>query len=119
VTLAEKLQFGAELLHLLAFSRGFVDRIRLVGDPRRLGELLRHHLLDAAEHAGKAVGVGKPVRKHTEEYALDHLFLKCNPVSVHCHGRVFLNNGIHDLCSITIQFENGSNAVINASWLHP
>jgi predicted dehydrogenase len=45
--------------------------------------------------------------------------INSKPVSVNCQGLAYLNNDIHDVCSITIQFENGSMALINASWLHP
>jgi len=48
------------------------------------------------------------------------LFLVTNPVlSVNCQGMAYLKKNIHDVCSLTMQFANGSIALVNASWLDP
>jgi len=41
------------------------------------------------------------------------------PVSVNCQGLAYLNNKIHDVCTVTIHFKNGCMAILHSSWLDP
>ncbi len=41
------------------------------------------------------------------------------PVSVNCQGLAYLNDNVHDVCSLTMHFEPKCMATINVSWLSP
>lgn len=41
------------------------------------------------------------------------------PVSVNCQGLAYLNSDIHDVCTVTIHFQNGCMAILHSSWLDP
>ena len=41
------------------------------------------------------------------------------PVSVNCQGLAFLKPGVHDVCSLTLHFDDRCMATINVSWLDP
>ncbi len=41
------------------------------------------------------------------------------PVSVNCQGMAYLSKRVHDVCSLTLQFPNGTMALIHVSWLDP
>jgi len=43
----------------------------------------------------------------------------CLPVSVNCQGLAYLNDNVHDVCSLTLHFEPKCMASINVSWLDP
>ncbi|UCD47861.1 MAG: Gfo/Idh/MocA family oxidoreductase [Deltaproteobacteria bacterium] len=40
-------------------------------------------------------------------------------VSVNCQGLAYLNSKIHDVCTVTIHFQNGCMAILHSSWLDP
>ncbi|MCB9504482.1 MAG: Gfo/Idh/MocA family oxidoreductase, partial [Deferribacteres bacterium] len=42
-----------------------------------------------------------------------------SPVSVNCQGLAYLNEKVHDVCTLTMHFEPKKMAVINVSWLDP
>jgi predicted dehydrogenase len=41
------------------------------------------------------------------------------PVRVHCQGLAYLNEQIHDVCSLTLDFAGKSMGFVQVSWLHP
>jgi len=41
------------------------------------------------------------------------------PVTVNCQGLAILNGTIHEVCSLTLRFPNGSIATVQVSWLYP
>jgi predicted dehydrogenase len=41
------------------------------------------------------------------------------PVSVSCSGLAYLNQKVHDVCSLTLNFENNRMGIIHVSWLDP
>ncbi len=41
------------------------------------------------------------------------------PRSVNCQGLAFLKPGVHDVCSLTMNFEDNCMATIHVSWLDP
>jgi predicted dehydrogenase len=41
------------------------------------------------------------------------------PVSVSCSGLAHLNDRVHDVCSLTLQFSNKRMGIIHVSWLDP
>ncbi len=41
------------------------------------------------------------------------------PTNVNCHGLAYLNKNVHDVCSLSIDFENNSMAIVHVSWLDP
>ncbi len=41
------------------------------------------------------------------------------PVSVNCSGLAHLNQSIHDVCTLNMQFENNRMGIIHVSWLDP
>lgn len=51
-------------------------------------------------------------------YIVNYL-LDSKPVHVNCQGFACLNNDIHDVCSVTIQYENDCMAFLSSSWLYP
>ncbi len=42
-----------------------------------------------------------------------------SPITVNCQGYAYLNQGIHDVCTLEICFENNNWATIHVSWLDP
>lgn len=45
--------------------------------------------------------------------------IESEPVSVNCQGLAYLNKEIHDVCTVTIHFQNGCMAILHSSWLDP
>jgi predicted dehydrogenase len=45
--------------------------------------------------------------------------LEQEPVSINCQGKAHLSPGIEDVTSMTLNFPNGSFAVIQSSWIDP
>ena len=41
------------------------------------------------------------------------------PVSVSCSGLAYLNESIHDVCTLNMQFENNRMGIVHVSWLDP
>jgi predicted dehydrogenase len=41
------------------------------------------------------------------------------PVSVNCSGLAHLNESIHDVCTLNMQFENNRMGIVHVSWLDP
>jgi predicted dehydrogenase len=41
------------------------------------------------------------------------------PTRVHCQGLACLNDNIHDVCSLTLEFPAKSMGFVQVSWLHP
>jgi predicted dehydrogenase len=41
------------------------------------------------------------------------------PVRVQCQGLAYLDESVHDVCSLTLEFENRSMGFVQVSWLHP
>lgn len=41
------------------------------------------------------------------------------PVSANCQGIAYLKKGVHDVCTLTLYFENNCMAIIHTSWLDP
>jgi len=41
------------------------------------------------------------------------------PQSVSCSGLAYLNRSIHDVCTLTMHFENNGMGVVHVSWLDP
>ncbi len=41
------------------------------------------------------------------------------PVAVNCQGLAYLNDEVHDVCTLTMHFEPKCMATINVSWLNP
>jgi predicted dehydrogenase len=41
------------------------------------------------------------------------------PVSVSCSGLAYLDEQLHDVCSLTVQFENRKMGIVHVSWLDP
>ncbi|MCA9103619.1 MAG: Gfo/Idh/MocA family oxidoreductase [Pirellulales bacterium] len=41
------------------------------------------------------------------------------PVSVSCSGLAYLHEQLHDVCSLTIQFESRKMGIVHVSWLDP
>lgn len=41
------------------------------------------------------------------------------PVSVNCSGLAYLNESIHDVCTLNMQFENNRMGIVHVSWLDP
>ncbi|KAA3620030.1 MAG: gfo/Idh/MocA family oxidoreductase [Calditrichaeota bacterium] len=46
-------------------------------------------------------------------------FIGSPPVSVNCQGLAYLNEKVHDVCTLTMHFEPKCMAIINVSWLDP
>ncbi|MEC7838960.1 MAG: Gfo/Idh/MocA family oxidoreductase [Chlamydiota bacterium] len=44
---------------------------------------------------------------------------KTTPKKVQCSGTSFVTENVHDIVTASMQFENGINAHIYASWIHP
>lgn len=42
-----------------------------------------------------------------------------SPESVNCQGLAYVNEKIHDVCFLTLHFENKSVAIVHVSWLDP
>jgi predicted dehydrogenase len=42
-----------------------------------------------------------------------------SPMSVNCQGLAFLNGTVHEVCSLTLRFQDKSMATVHVSWLHP
>lgn len=45
--------------------------------------------------------------------------MDATPVSVNCQGISRLSDGIQDICSMTIYFDNNTMAIVQVSWLNP
>jgi predicted dehydrogenase len=43
----------------------------------------------------------------------------CSPTSVTCSGLAYLNEKIHDVCNLTMQFPNNRMGMAHVSWLDP
>ena len=41
------------------------------------------------------------------------------PVSVSCSGLAYLNDEIHDVCTLNMQFDNNRMGIVHVSWLDP
>lgn len=41
------------------------------------------------------------------------------PVSVNCSGLAYLNESVHDVCTLNMQFENNRMGIVHVSWLDP
>lgn len=55
----------------------------------------------------------------THDISILLYLVNSEPVSVNCQGLAYLNRKIHDVCTMTINFENGCMAILHASWLDP
>jgi predicted dehydrogenase len=42
-----------------------------------------------------------------------------SPVSVNCSGLAYLNRSVHDVCTLTMHFENNRMGIVHVSWLDP
>ena len=45
--------------------------------------------------------------------------MKSKPTGVNCTGKAHVSEGLEDVATLTMEFENGSFATIQSSWLHP
>ena len=45
--------------------------------------------------------------------------MKSPPVAVSCSGLAYLNRSIHDVCTLSISFDNNRMGIIHVSWLDP
>lgn len=45
--------------------------------------------------------------------------MNASPVSVNCQGLARLADKIHDICSLTLHFDNKTMAIVHVSWLDP
>ncbi|MCA9218246.1 MAG: Gfo/Idh/MocA family oxidoreductase [Planctomycetales bacterium] len=45
--------------------------------------------------------------------------LGASPNSVSCSGSAYLTPGVHDVCNLTLHFDNKQMGIVNVSWLDP
>ena len=45
--------------------------------------------------------------------------MNASPVSVNCQGLARLADGVHDICALTLNFDNRTMAIVHVSWLDP
>ena len=45
--------------------------------------------------------------------------MEAGPISVSCSGLAYLNEPVHDVCTLSMHFENNRMGIIHVSWLDP
>ncbi len=45
--------------------------------------------------------------------------MNASPVAVNCQGLARLDDNIHDICTLTLHFDNQTMAIVHVSWLDP